>query len=292
MHRRYLLVTVVSACVSLMLLAPRAVWADAQVHEWLGEYTMNHDGFVGTLYILDTKQDCASPAWCRLSLSYVNAEGVRARARVETMDQRFQHMVFVVEFPGNRQRFDAYIMSWDKTTIAGTTDWGGRRFGFYAIRKPAPAVADDRGRLAERLRERRAGALSQAAGATLQPATPAGNPAATLLPDGRVETTLPDGSKRIQRPGDCGYTIIRPDGQTSQVMCSTQVQYGNPPGVPDGVTGKWLGAHNDSLLNIIRGLVGSEASVNNYLSNVENENPTVYDRIRLRTELIRLLSSP
>jgi hypothetical protein len=43
-------------------------------------------------------------------------------------------MVFYIDFPDNRQKFDAYLFSWDKSKMAGTTYWGGRPFGFFATK--------------------------------------------------------------------------------------------------------------------------------------------------------------
>ena len=43
-------------------------------------------------------------------------------------------MRFYINFPNNKQVFDAYLFSWDKTKLAGTTYWHGRTFGFYVIK--------------------------------------------------------------------------------------------------------------------------------------------------------------
>ena len=44
-------------------------------------------------------------------------------------------MIFSLNFPNNTQKFDAYLFSWDKRKIAGVTYWGGRTFGFFALKK-------------------------------------------------------------------------------------------------------------------------------------------------------------
>ena len=95
---------------------------------------MNHDGFAGTLNIMDTKVDCAGPLWCDMAINYVDNKGVRHSGRIERIDSKGQHMVFYINFPGNPQKFDAYIFSWDKGKLAGTTYWGGSTFGFYATK--------------------------------------------------------------------------------------------------------------------------------------------------------------
>ncbi len=100
---------------------PLPAWADAQVHEWIGQWNMNHDGWVGTLSILDSKQDCATSAWCHLILKYTDAKGKTSSGKIDKVDQKFQHMVFHINFPNNNQKFDAYLFSWDKQRLAGTT---------------------------------------------------------------------------------------------------------------------------------------------------------------------------
>lgn len=108
--------------------------ADAMREDWFGAWAMNHDGHVGTLTIGDTKADCASTPWCDMSVRYVDSDGKTVRGTINRIDDHLQHMLFTVHFPGNEQRFDAFIFSWDKAKLAGLTYWGGRRFGFYAIK--------------------------------------------------------------------------------------------------------------------------------------------------------------
>src|SRR6266568_8736596 len=91
---------------------PTRVFADAQISDWVGQYTMNHDGFVGKLEILNARRKCNTLAWCALILRYTDAKAVPSIGRIESVDQNFQHMVFYLEFPGNPQRFDAYLFSW------------------------------------------------------------------------------------------------------------------------------------------------------------------------------------
>jgi hypothetical protein len=269
----------------LVLLAPARTRADAQIAEWIGEYAMIHDGHRGTLRIADSKADCATTPWCHLVVSYTGPDGRRLGARIRQIDQRFQHMALDIAFPGNMQRFDAYIMSWDKTRMAGTTVWGGRTFGFYATKSDRPVAVRP-------VRERPELATPPT---DTQPAdqplasTPAEAP--TIAADGSIETPLPDGSKRITRPGVCGWTIVFPDGKRSVVSCN-QVQPATPP-VPSGASADWLTAHSESLLEIARALLGDNAStVNNYLQTAESGQPGVYDRIRLRTDLIAKLTAP
>jgi hypothetical protein len=119
----------------MLLFLPCSAFADAEIHDWIGTYNMNHDGWVGILNIADSKMDCATTQWCSLVLTYVDSSGVKHKGKIEMIDQSWQHMVFHINFPDNEQKFDAYLFSWDKRRIAGTTYWGGRTFGFYAIKK-------------------------------------------------------------------------------------------------------------------------------------------------------------
>ena len=109
----------------------------------------------------------------------------------------------------------------------------------------------------------------------------------TVDSDGSIAKALPDGGKRIAKPGVCGFTTVNRDGTRSIVTCA-QVPLATPP-ITDQVSAKWLQAHRDSLLDVIRQLT-DETSVKNYLSASENGGPDVYTQIRLRTDLIRLLT--
>jgi len=122
------------------------------------------------------------------------------------------------------------------------------------------------------------------------PATDTSARRAVITDDGSVQTTMADGTKRISRPGVCGATIVRPDGSRSVLSCN-QVQPATPP-LPDDVSAKWLDAHSTGLLDIVRALVGNDqTSIDNYLRNNENAQQTIYERIRVRTDLIAKLTS-
>jgi hypothetical protein len=273
-----------AALLVMLLAAPVRARADAQINEWIGDYVMNHDGFQGTLRIGDTGVNCAAPEWCRLMASYVDSNGTPLRATIRFMDQAWQHMVFYIEFPNNTQRFDAYLMSWDKNRLAGTTVWQGRTFGFYALKR---SIAD-------------AGAVIGGRRGRFDLPTPGtggarGGSAAsnrrTVNADGEVEIVMPDGSRRLTKPGKCGFTTIAPDGKKTIATCN-QVPLATPP-FPDGMTAKWLDAHSASLLEIIRSLLGNDqTSMNNYLRNNEPSTMGLYDRIRTRASMISTLTSP
>ena len=117
------------------LLLPLHTFADAEKWEWIGKYSMNHDGHQGVLTIAEIKADCATSAWCDLVISYQDAKGVKHLGTIEKIDNKGQRMVFYIEFPDNKQKFEAYLFSWDKNKLAGVTYWGERTFCFYAVKK-------------------------------------------------------------------------------------------------------------------------------------------------------------
>ncbi len=118
-----------------LLVVPGFAFADAQKGEWFGQWSMNHDGHVGTLMITDIKADCGGPVWCDMAVRYTDSQGKTHSGKIDRIDDRLQHMAFSINFPGNTQKFDARIFSWDKKKLAGTTYWGGRTFGFYALKR-------------------------------------------------------------------------------------------------------------------------------------------------------------
>ena len=122
------------ALLATLLILPATMWADASKETWLGSWAMNHDGHRGTLRIVGTKADCNTSAWCDMALSYVDGDGALRRGQILSIDDRGQHMAFQINFPGNPQRFDAYIFSWQNNALAGTTSWKRRTFGFYATK--------------------------------------------------------------------------------------------------------------------------------------------------------------
>lgn len=128
-------ITAIALTLAFLLILPATTFADAAKQDWFGTWAMNHDGFPGTLTITDTKVDCAGPLWCDMAVRYTDNKNVKFTGQIEKIDSNGQHMVFYINFPGNRQKFDAYIFSWDKGKLAGTTYWGGRTFGFLALKR-------------------------------------------------------------------------------------------------------------------------------------------------------------
>ena len=109
--------------------------------------------------------------------------------------------------------------------------------------------------------------------------------------DGSIETTLPDGRRRITRPGRCGSTTIMPNGTKRSVQC-VQTPPATPP-LPTETSARWLEAHNSGLLDIVRALLGNnQTSVDNYLRNYETTQQTIYDKIWMKTQAISQLTTP
>lgn len=119
----------------ICLVWPSLASADANVHEWMGTWEMNHDGWKGNLIISDSKMDCATSPWCHIVLRYIDGKGNKLSGKIHTIDQKNQHMTFFINFPNNSQKFDSYLFSWDKTKMAGVTYWGGRTFGLFATKQ-------------------------------------------------------------------------------------------------------------------------------------------------------------
>ena len=114
---------------------PVRVRADAQVNEWIGKWTFSLDGRPGVFEVIELKADCASSPWCNYVLHYTDSQGKQFAGTINKIDNKNQHMNFTIKFDGNNnQKFDAYLFSWDKNKLAGTTVWGGRTFGFFATK--------------------------------------------------------------------------------------------------------------------------------------------------------------
>lgn len=120
------------AAIAIAITLSTAAQSDATIPEWYGSWAMSLDGRPGTLSITDSKADCATSAWCAVVVNYRPANGALVRGTIVSIDNKWQHMRFRLAFPGNNQTFDAYLFSWDKRKMAGTTVWNGRTFGFSA----------------------------------------------------------------------------------------------------------------------------------------------------------------
>lgn len=112
--------------------------------------------------------------------------------------------------------------------------------------------------------------------------------ARSILPDGTVEIRYTDG--RIKHIFIGGYTMIFPDGREKQTVMYHSVPMVRVPTLPgDPELLKWLEAHNDGLLRIMRSLVSPQAA-EEYLRYEGGERP-LGEKINERTRIIGKLLS-
>jgi len=188
--------------------------------------------------------------------------------RIERVDQNLQHMTFVIGFPGNLQRFDVYLFSWDKNKMAGTTNWGGRTFGVSAT-KSIPLGLTATAKLPE------------------GPKTSAMATRVAITSEGLEQIHNPDGSIKTKRPGGCGSTTTWPDGRSMTSACS-QVPRSDLPELPQQTT-QWLQNHNDRLISVIQLLLPTKEDFENYRNS--ESNLKLIDQIDQRTSLIQDLTA-
>jgi hypothetical protein len=280
MVKQKTVLTFATLLIPILLLAaliPVQLWADATPGDWIGEYRMNHDGHTGALRIVGKKQRCpVERPWCFLSASYTDSNGTVFETRIESVDDSGQHMAFVVSFPGNPQRFDVYLFSWDKSKMAGTTVWLGRTFGMFAEKTSM-------------------GALIGAKVASPSGAAAAGSAATTktVRPDGTIELRYPDGTVKTKKLKQCGWDTTYPDGRFQPAECvRMEAIPAQVPSLPsDPVQSNWLDWESRALLSIIQGIFGGQtAGFANYQSNYESGNMDVYNLIMIRTVAVDQLS--
>lgn len=250
-----------------LLLTP-ALHAEATRQDWIGDYTIDHDGHPGTLHITPSRRKCAPGQCTGLDAQYADQNGTAYPTAVNAFDQGGQHLALTVSFPGNAQPFDLYIFSFEKSRLAGTTVWQGRTFGVSAVR---------------------AGASSSA------PQKPAGaGSKMTVGTDGIVTMRLPDGTVKTRALNGCGWDITLPSGRLIKAQCvRAAVIPIVPPDPPPGSSqGRWLQGQDDTLLAILQSML-DPASYQNYLNNYENTPGTaLYKQVYFRTKAIADFTAP
>jgi hypothetical protein len=157
-------------------------------------------------------------------------------------------IVFWVDFPrtpapADDQRFDGYLMTQTKDALAGVTWWENIPFGFYALNRSSHGARSSPSTGTKTIVERH------------------------LDSEGRVVLVFSDGSKMIEDRG--GSTLVDPDGKKHRTV------FQNPPAAilptfpAASPTSKWLQAHNEALLVVMRDLVPAQ-DIATYLQKENN----------------------
>jgi hypothetical protein len=121
-----------------------------QIGDLVGTWSMEHDGWRGTLTIKPSDQrtqaiegSCTYTSW-RIDGTYIEQGGAsRAikgvfqgkdlnRRASEPCKQSEHKVSFTIAFPNNTQQFEGYIFTRDTAAMAGYTWWAGIPFGWSA----------------------------------------------------------------------------------------------------------------------------------------------------------------
>ena len=95
--------------------------------EWIGTWSMNHDGWKGTLKITSIASNNA------LTASYVDSHG-QAYAVSGSVNTTYNHIAtFTIYFP-TPQDFTLHYHTWDDGLASGYTSWNNIRYGAHAMK--------------------------------------------------------------------------------------------------------------------------------------------------------------
>lgn len=255
--------------------------------EWYGQWSMNHDGHTGTLTISDAKVDCATTTWCDMVISYVNSSGTTISGTIHSMDNNLQHMIFYLNFQGNRQKFDAYIFSWDKNNLAGTTYWSNKTYGFSASKKtmkPTIATHFDR----------------NATNAAANNNTNASNNTNTsqedkviskkILADDIIELRYSSGKIRLASKG--GWIDKFPDGTERRASFAQVPAFYPPTVISDQNVIRWLSSIQQTLIEMIKEeLLNDTVSIDNLLNKERSSQLNTYQIINNRFYFLNYLNN-
>ena len=97
-------------------------------NKWLGEWSMNHDGWRGTLNIQRLEE---SGAQWKVTGVYYDGAGV-ASSVTGYIDKAKEHVAQLTMFG---QPFVLHYHTWSDGLFSGYTFWGGRRFGAHGLMK-------------------------------------------------------------------------------------------------------------------------------------------------------------
>jgi hypothetical protein len=246
--------------------------------EWFGQWSMNHDGHVGTLTISDTKVDCATSGWCDMTISYVNSNNTRITGSISRIDDNWQHMVFYLDFPGNRQKFDAYLFSWDKNNLAGTTYWNSRTFGFFANKRVNTLIRD------------KAIVANTVVLPTNNHITDDEAVSKKILSGDTIEIKYKSG--KIRWAFKSGWVDKFPDGRESKVLYAQTPAFVPPIVVSDQNVIKWLKSIQETLLEMIKEeLLNDTVSIEGILAKEKSSQLNTYQVINNRFYFLNYLNN-
>ena len=178
-----------------------------------------------------------------------------------------------MNFPSNRKKFDVYLFSWDKLTIAGATYWGGRTFGFYsnnrkAITKPivniktkpinppkenSPVRTEDDDKIISR----------------------------KILIGNTIKTKYASG--KIRWDMKTGFTVRFPDGRKYKALAVQTPEYVPPQFISDQNILRWLTALQTKLLDMIKEkLLIDSTSIVNLIKDKSKKRLNMYQVINIR----------
>jgi|GEM_PF-2947224 len=226
-----------------------------------GKYSMNHDGWEGTLVIEQTKRDCNSSPWCDLSIHYIDSDNKTHRARIRRISKDWQHITFIIRFSDHLQLFQGHFFSREKNVMAGTTTWRNETFGFYA-RKKQEITLDWRNLL-------KRGNFESIYELRRKIAEEGGEEENRIVnrrinEDGRVEIRYQNGRKEIYYERG-GIMVITPENDTIRPQIPLMAVMNLVPPIPDEPEiDQWFETLNANMDSIVDHLVDDEESFNNY----------------------------
>jgi len=224
-----------------------------------GRYSMNHDGWEGTLVIEERKVDCTTNPWCDLNIYYIDSKNNTLKAAITNVSKDWQHITFLIGFPDHRQQFSGHFFSWNKNLMAGTTDWRDKTYGFFARKQttlsidPNLVLREAKFKNVYELKRN----LNEDADGDQDKIIKRG-----INGEGKVEVQYESG--KIVIYGEGSTTIITPEKERL-VMMHMEVMDLVPPIPDEPEMNEWLTTLNRNMDDIVNHLVdGDETSLSNY----------------------------
>lgn len=103
---------------------------------FLGRWSMNHDGWHGTLELRTIDPQLATAGYTAITGTYTPQGGTPLRVVAHVRLANPREISFQIPFdPSDPQPFDGYLYSHETGIMSGTTEWAGILFGFVANRQ-------------------------------------------------------------------------------------------------------------------------------------------------------------